>query len=115
VSLLLVLRKNVLLRAGKGCRAHFQARQAAGFCIAVKLIPAVAISFAALLLPLGAVLVMSVAQFSVRNLVLLVGYAVLVVIPGFPLRKSLFCAHCRQAELGCPAFEGMRGSSRSKA
>jgi hypothetical protein len=54
-------------------------------------------------------LVFLVTGFSWLNLGLLLSYALIAVVPGFVLRKNLFCDHCKQAELGCPAYEGMQG------
>jgi len=32
-----------------------------------------------------------------------------MLYPGFVSRKNLFCKHCKQGKIGCPAYEGMQG------
>ena len=67
------------------------------------LMPAAIFSFAVLLLPLIGVLLLLVTRFSWLVLILFFAYLLIAVIPGFVLRKNLFCKYCKQGEIGCPA------------
>ena len=73
------------------------------------LIPAAIFSFAVLLFPLIGAIFLLVTRFSWLILILLVAYVVIAIIPGFVLRKDLFCKYCKQGKIGCPAYEGMKG------
>ena len=78
------------------------------FPLSRNVIPVLVPSFATLLLPLIVVLADTLLRFSLLKLALLLAYILLAVAAGFLLRKSLFCGYCKQAELGCPAYEGMQ-------
>jgi hypothetical protein len=78
------------------------------------LLPAALFSFSVLLLPFVVIAGFSIAAFSLLNLLLLSSYLLLVVVPGFALRKSFFCDHCQQGKLGCPAYAGMQGHGHTK-
>lgn len=94
---------------GRLAKLMFQPGEPQEFRRPENLVPAAIFSFTVLLLPLMVILVISVTGFSWLNLGLLLSYALIAVVPGFMLRKNLFCDHCKQAELGCPAYEGMQG------
>ncbi len=102
--------------AGLGRVAKFLFEQGTPeeFPLTRNVIPVLVPSFAILLLPLIASLVDTLLRFSQLRLTLLLAYILLVIAPGFPLRKFLFCTRCKQAELGCPAYEGMQGRHRLK-
>lgn len=88
----------------------FQQREASGFAESNHVVPVAAFSFATLLAPLGAGVVFLFVDYSHLLLAALVTYTVVAVAPGFFLQKHLYCAHCKQAELGCPAYQGMTGT-----
>jgi len=73
------------------------------------LMPAAILSFAVLLLPLIGAVILIIIGFSWLILLLLLVYLMIAVILGFVLRKNLFCQHCKQGKIGCPAYEGMQG------
>jgi hypothetical protein len=97
---------------GKLAGVLFEPGEPAGFAKPGNLIPAAIFSFTVLLLPLLVILVIVLIGFSWLNLALLLSYLLVVVAPGFVLRKSLVCDHCKQGELGCPAYEGMQGKRK---
>ncbi len=99
---------------GRAAKFLFEPGAPGEFPLFRNVIPVLVPSFTTLLLPLIVILVDTLLRFSLPNLALLLGYILLVIAPGFLLRKSLFCPHCKQAELGCPAFEGMQGRHRAK-
>lgn len=72
------------------------------------LIPAGILDFITLLSPVIGAIILMIIRFSWLVLVLLVVCLIVAVLPGFFLRKNLFCKHCRQGEIGCPAYEGMQ-------
>jgi hypothetical protein len=78
------------------------------------LLPAAVFSFSVLLLPFVVVVGLSIAAFSPLNLLLLSSYLLLVLVPGFALRRRFFCNRCQQGKLGCPAYAGMQGHGHTK-
>ena len=119
VSLLVAMRYRCVYcyYYGKGCytglgiisKLFFKKGDSKEFKNPKNLIPAMIFSFAALLLPLIAGIYLLVTGFSLSILALFAAYMLVAVIPGFVLRKDLFCKHCKQGKLGCPAYEGMKG------
>lgn len=73
------------------------------------LMPAAIFSFVVLILPLIGAIILMLIEFSWLILILFVSYLIIAIIPGFVLRKNLFCRYCKQGEIGCPAYEGMQG------
>jgi len=72
------------------------------------LIPAAIFSFGLMILAIIAGIVVLIINFSVLNLVFLILYIIFSFIPGFILKKN-YCSRCRQGEMNCPAYEGMKG------
>ncbi len=83
-----------------------------GFRERKNLMAAGIVDFGVLLLGVLGGLALCVTQFSLWSAGLLAAYIMVAVVLGFTLKK-IFCAHCEQGRLGCPAYEGMRGK-RSK-
>jgi hypothetical protein len=71
--------------------------------------PVAILSFTLMLLPIAAGISLVIGEFMLTSLVILLAYVFLAVVPGFFLRKHLFCKGCRQGKLGCPAWEGLSG------
>lgn len=94
---------------GKLAKLLFKEGNHDGFRGPKNLMPAAIFSFAVLLLPLIGALLLLVTRFSWLVLILFVAYLLIAVIPGFVLRKDLFCKCCKQGEIGCPTYEGMQG------
>jgi hypothetical protein len=65
-------------------------------------------SFASLLLPILAAIVLLVLAFELKTMFLLLLYLCVAVVPGFLLRGSVFCRRCKQGKLGCPAYAKMK-------
>jgi hypothetical protein len=78
------------------------------------LLPAAVFSFCVLLLRFVVVVGLSIAAFSPLNLLLLSSFLLLVLVPGFALRKGFSCNHCRQGKLDCPAYAGMQEHGHEK-
>ncbi len=97
---------------GKLAAVLYQPGEPRDFARAQNLVPAAVFSFTVLLLPMATIVALAILRFSWVNVVLLACYLLLVVFAGFAVRKSHYCDHCRQAELGCPAYDGMRGKQR---
>ncbi|PIT85476.1 hypothetical protein COU36_03030 [Candidatus Micrarchaeota archaeon CG10_big_fil_rev_8_21_14_0_10_59_7] len=74
--------------------------------------PAAVVSFGSLLLPIIAGAYILLAAFSWDAAILLAAYVLVSCVPNLFLKKDLFCNRCRQAKLGCPAYEGMAGKRR---
>ncbi|MFH0834949.1 MAG: hypothetical protein V1881_01255 [Candidatus Micrarchaeota archaeon] len=90
----------------------FKKGNAAEFRETKNLVPAAIFGFGTLLLPIIAGAYILLTAFSWDAMILLGIYLAVAVIPTFFLKKNLFCNHCRQAKLGCPAYEGMTGKRR---
>lgn len=94
---------------GRLSKSLFSKRDAADFAnprnVSIVAIP----SFGLLFLPLVVGLVFVFIRFSWLLLFLFIAYFLIAISAGFPLRKDLLCKHCRQGEIGCPAYEGMKG------
>ncbi len=84
-----------------------------GFANPVNLIPAAIMDFGVLLLAVLGGVVLCVLKFSTLSAALLAAYILVGVVLSFTLKK-VFCAHCEQGRLGCPAYEGMKGKGRKK-
>ncbi len=77
------------------------------------LIPAGILDFGILLLAVLGGVALCVMRFSLLAAALLAAYILVAVVAGFAVKK-IFCAHCEQGRLGCPAYEGMKGKSQKK-
>jgi hypothetical protein len=84
-----------------------------GFGDRKNLIPAGVMDFGVLLLPALGGAALCVMRFTLLAAALLAAYVLVAVVAGFAVKK-IFCAHCEQGQLGCPAYEGMKGKSQKK-
>ncbi|MCD1294057.1 hypothetical protein CUJ83_03485 [Methanocella sp. CWC-04] len=71
------------------------------------------LDFGALLLPVFGGLALILLRFSILSLALLAAYTIIAVIVSFLMKKE-FCKNCKQGQIGCPAYEGMKGNTRKK-
>lgn len=104
--------KNCYTGLGKPAKLLFRKGSSNDFKNPKNLIPAAILSFAVLLLPIIAAIFLLFTKFSWSILILFGCYVIIAVIPGFVLRKDLFCKYCKQGKIGCPAYEGMKGKNR---
>jgi MFS-type transporter involved in bile tolerance (Atg22 family) len=44
----------------------------------------------------------------------LIIYLFIAVLLSFQTRKNLLCKYCMQGKLGCPAYEGMKGTDKKE-
>lgn len=97
--------------SGLGLLAPFIVRRgrAKDFRKPANLWPVAVLSFTCMLLPIAVGIPLLIGDFNVTGLVILLAYILVSVVPGLFLRKHLFCKGCRQAKLGCPAWEKMQG------
>lgn len=72
-----------------------------------KVMPVAAVSFIVSLLPLVGGVILNIMNFSWLNVLLLGVYILSAFLVSFPIRGSLSCKHCKQGELGCPAYRRM--------
>lgn len=79
-----------------------------GFKEPKNLIPAGVLDFGVLLLPILGGIVLCAVRFSIFVAALLTAYILIAGIGGFTVKK-MFCRHCEQGHIGCPAYEGMKG------
>jgi hypothetical protein len=84
-----------------------------GFGDRKNLIPAVIMDFGVLLLPALGGAALCIMRFTLLAAGLVAAYVLVAVVVSFTVRK-VFCAHCEQGRLGCPAYEGMTGKNRKK-
>jgi hypothetical protein len=91
----------------------FQKGDPKGFGNPKNLMVAGILDFGALILAVLGGAALCIMDFSLLAAALLGAYVLVGVVLGFTLKK-VFCAHCEQGRLGCPAYEGMRGKSRKK-
>lgn len=94
---------------GKITQFLFSRGNSDDFKDAKNLVPTAIVSFAVLLLPVVGAVILVVLRFSWFVLTLFMLYMLVAVIPGFYLRKNLFCRYCNQGKIGCPAYQGMQG------
>lgn len=73
--------------------------------------PAAIASFAAMLLPLAGAVALGVSGFSWLSLAIVIIYLMVAIFPGFYLRPRIYCSSCKQGQMGCPAYRGMRGGA----
>lgn len=67
-------------------------------------------SFGLLFAPLIFGLIFIFIKFSWMLLIALFLYFLVAVNGGFIIRKNIVCKNCKQGEIGCPAYEGLRGN-----
>ncbi len=84
-----------------------------GFKESKNLIPAGVMDFGVLLLGLLGGVALCVMRFSLLSAGLLAAYILIAVVAGFTVKK-IFCAHCEQGRLGCPAYDGMKGKGKKR-
>jgi len=94
-------------------RFLFKKRDSADFGNPQNVTPVAIVSFSILFLPLIAAVIFLLLDFSLALLLLSLAYFVIAFILGFSFRKNLICRYCRQGEIGCPAYEGMKGKRAS--
>jgi len=92
---------------GDIARLLIERRNEAGFKKVENLRPAALSSLGALILPLICAAFLAVFDFSGLVLLLLILYILYAFLLSLMLRKNLACKHCRQGEIGCPAYECM--------
>lgn len=88
----------------------FRKRDAGDFSSPKNLMPAMLVAMAVILLPLvgGVLLVITDGTIIAWSLL---AANLLLFVPAF-YKKSTFCSHCKQRELGCPACDGMKGTKQ---
>jgi hypothetical protein len=84
-----------------------------GFRDPKNLMPAGVMNFGVLLLPVLGGVALCIIRFSLLAVALLAAYILIAVVGGFAVKK-VFCAHCEQGRLGCPAYDGMRGKGTKR-
>ncbi len=94
-------------------RFLFKKRDGADFGNPRNVIPVAIASFSILLLPLIAAVIFLLLDFSLALLLLSLTYFVIAFILEFSFRKNLVCRYCKQGEMGCPAYKGMKGKDVS--
>lgn len=75
--------------------------------------PAAVASFAVMLLPLAGAVAVGLSGLSRLLLALVIIYVMVAIVPGFYVRANMYCKDCRQGQMGCPAYRGMRGGAKS--
>lgn len=73
--------------------------------------PAAVASFAATLLPLAGAIALGLSGFSSLSLAIVIIYVLVAIFPSFYLRPRIYCTNCKQGQMGCPAYRGMRGGA----
>ena len=99
---------------GRIARSVFRKGDPDEFADPRNLRPVMISSFSVLVLPLIGGIVLMILEFTWIYLVLFVSYLIIAGFLSFTLKKNLFCKYCKQAERGCPAYEGMQGKSSKK-
>jgi len=87
----------------------FKKRSPEQFATPQTLMPAMIISLPVLLLPLLGAIALVLLTGTLLAWALLVAN-LLMFVPGFA-KKSLYCSHCKQRELGCPGCDGFKPKS----
>ena len=100
--------KNCALALGKMAKIFFKPGDPNQFKDPKKLLPEAILSFGSLLLPVIGGIILVIIKFSLLTIVLLAAYIIIAGFGGFASRKNLYCKHCKQGQLGCPAYEGMK-------
>jgi hypothetical protein len=91
----------------------FRQRDNVQFANPKNITPVAIVSFSVLFLPLIAGIVYLLFDFTLIMLVSLLLYLMIAVVLGFSLRKNYICKHCKQGDLACPAYEGMKGTAKT--
>ncbi len=91
----------------------FRKGEPEGFRDPKNLMPAGVMDFGVLLLAVLGGIALCIIKFSLLSVALLAAYILVAVVAGFAVKK-VFCAHCEQGRLGCPAYDGMRGKSAKR-
>lgn len=91
----------------------FKKRDSSEFSNSKYVTPVLIVSFSVLLLPIIAAIIFMLLDFSLNLLLLFLLYFIIAFVSGLLMRKNLICKHCKQGELGCPAYEGMKGKKAS--
>jgi hypothetical protein len=84
-----------------------------GFGNRKNLLAAGVLDFGAMLLAILGGVALCVMRFSPLAAALLAAYVFVAVVAGFTMKK-IFCGHCEQGRLGCPAYEGMKGKGSKR-
>ncbi len=105
--------RNCASGLGSLSKLFFKKRDNAEFSNPKNVAPAAFLSFAVLFLPLVAAIVFIFLEFSWSLLLLSVAYFIIAFFFGLSLRKNVVCKYCKQGEIGCPAYQGMQGKSRT--
>lgn len=87
----------------------FKKRSPEEFATQKTLMPAMLISLPVILLPLLAAIALVLLTGTLLAWALLAAN-LLMFVPG-SAKKSLYCSHCKQRELGCPACDGLKPKS----
>lgn len=94
---------------GNLCKSLFKKGDSTEFGNPKNVKPVAVPSFTLMFLPLIVGLIYAFVSFSWFLLLSLIAYFVVAVNTGFLLRKNILCKSCKQREIGCPAYEGMKG------
>ena len=78
------------------------------FCEKRNVYPTAAVGFFITLLPIIVLAYLMVTDFTFTLGAMAAAYVLVALAPGFYLRPRVFCRHCRQGEIGCPAYNRMR-------
>jgi hypothetical protein len=70
--------------------------------------PTAAVGLAVMILPLATLAYLLVTDFTLAIVVTAVLYILTALAPGFYLRPRVFCYHCIQGRMGCPAYDNMK-------
>ncbi len=87
----------------------FKQGDAKEFSKTKNLVPALVFMMITIFSPIIAGIILLIVNFSWQMLGLLIVYLLITIVPNFFLKKNLCCDRCRQGQLGCPAYEGMKG------
>ena len=85
--------------------------KAEDFGLSKNVAPAAVASFAGTLLPFAGAVALGVSGFSWLSLALVIIYVVVAILTGFLLGAGIYCRHCEQGRMGCPAYRGMTGGA----
>jgi hypothetical protein len=91
----------------------FNQRDNSDFSNPKNILKVASLSFFLLFIPIIVGIVFIIIRFSFFLLFSLLAYFLIAVISSFAIRKNLLCKHCKQGEIGCPAYEGMKGNNKN--
>ncbi len=91
----------------------FKQRDNSDFSNPSNITPVAIVSFTILFLPLIVAIVYLLFEFTPLLLLLFLLYLLIAVVLGFYLRSNHVCKYCKQGELDCPAYEGMKGRAKT--